>query len=56
MRTESIAPTDIEDYNREKAEMHLKLQALKEAADSDDPAFHEKLDQLIATTGAVLNI
>lgn len=44
MRTESIAPGDIEDYNKEKAEMYLQLQALKESADNDDPSFHEKLD------------
>lgn len=32
------------------------MQALKESADNDDPSFHEKLDQLIAKTGAVQNI
>jgi len=47
MRTQSLAPHDIEDYNREKKEMHLKLQQLKEAAESGDPCFQQKLDELI---------
>ena len=44
MRTESIAPAEIEEYNREKAQMHEQLQALKDSAENGDPAFHEKLD------------
>ena len=56
MRTESLAPSDIEDYNREKAAMHDQLQALKAAADNGDPSFNAKLEELIAKTGAVQNI
>ena len=56
MRTESIAPAEIEEYNREKAQMHEQLQALKESAENGDPAFHEKLDHIIAQTGQVENI
>ena len=59
MRTQSmasVAPSEIEEYNREKQQMHTELQALKEAADSGDPDFHKKLDALIARTGSVKNI
>ena len=36
--------------------MHAQLQALKEAAENNDPEFNKKLDNLIARTGAVANI
>mmetsp|Transcript_15116 Transcript_15116/g.19116 ORF Transcript_15116/g.19116 Transcript_15116/m.19116 type:complete len:268 (+) Transcript_15116:374-1177(+) len=46
MRTESIANmggsvalNDIEEYNREKAEMNEKLQSIKQLAESGDPTF-----------------
>ena len=39
MRTESIAPQEVEEYNNEKAEMHMQLQALKDAAENGDPNF-----------------
>ena len=56
MRTESVAPAEIEEYNREKAQMHEQLLALKESAENGDPTFNEKLDQIIAQTSAVENI
>lgn len=36
---QSVAPSDIEEYNREKSEMNLKLQQIKELAERGDPAF-----------------
>ena len=57
MRTEqTVAQTDIEEYNREKAEMNEKLQAIKDLADQGDPNFQEQLNQLIAQTSSVKNI
>lgn len=56
MRSESVEQSDIDDYNDEKNQMHDQLQALKNAAESGDPEFHKKLDELIAKTSKVQNI
>ncbi len=45
---------DIEDYEQEKADMHAQLQALKDAAESGDPDFQKKLDNLVETTSTWL--
>lgn len=56
MRSDSVAQSDIDDYNNEKQEMHAQLQALKNSAESGDPDFHKKLDELIAKTSQIQNI
>ena len=39
MRTASVYPDDIEEYNKEKAEIHAELQAFKESLEKNDPTF-----------------
>ena len=52
----SVAQHEIEDYNREKAEIHEKLQQIHQLAEQGDPAFQEQLAELIGQTSKIQNI